>query len=589
MNDSSIRVVHLVNQYLPVTENWIAPVVRGADGIQSSVLSVRAPVNVEAFPVRDLEALETLDEQDLLAEARFLRRYGYVRRFRQAAERARANLLHAHFADLGIRAIGLSRRLRLPLVTSFYGYDLSQLPKQPVWADAYRALFAHGDAFVVEGSHARQCLLDLGCPPERVEVVRFGIDPATEFHPRTWRPGTPLRILMIARLVPKKGTVFALESLARFRQQRSDVAFEVTLVGDGPERDAVRSAIKRLALGDVVQMVPSWTHAEFVRRVGECHLLLQHSVTAPDGDHEGGAPVSLLEAQASGALIVSTRHADIPEYVRDGESGLLVPERDIAACAQAISELVDRAEQWPQMGRVGHDHVRSRYTVSGQLSHVLAIYARLAAQPRKRPSPVRLSDVERWPDLLWLGAFYKNHPDWDEASSVFRKIVAMDPDRTEARFMLAMSELRRSGNAGGRRLARLVSDQISRLTPEAAVSLARDAARWPAQRGLALEIADAVLARVPDYAPALYLRAGLELAAGRRGSALVHYRRILETSDDPLFVGGAHFHLAEDHLEAGRTEEARSAYRACLREIPNHRKAVERLLTLSGVLEPAPQ
>ena len=583
MESSLVRVAHVLHQYLPITENWVAPVVRGAAGVQSCVLSICRSTNLDAFPFEPIEAIEALDDGLLLEEARFLQRFGYMRRFRQVAERHGAQVVHAHFGDLGVRAIGLSRRLRVPLVTSFYGYDLSRLPTNPMWAAAYQALFAHGDAFLVEGSHARQCLLNLGCPPERTHVVRFGIDPTIPFHPRAWSPGEPLRILMPARFVAKKGTVPALESIARFRLRRPDVPIAVMLVGDGPERDSVVATIARLALGDVVRMVPYWTHDEFVRRLQDYHIVLQHSVTAPDGDHEGGAPVSLLEAQASGALIVATRHADIPEYVRHERSGLLVSEGDVDACAHAIAALVNRASRWPEMGRAGHDHVRARYTVTRQLEHLKEIYLTLAHDRPRSQVPATSTDAEHWGDRLWLGTFFHNRGHAEDAHEVFERIIRLDPDNADARFKRAVSALRTGRVLDADDRSRLVADHVARMDRASALLLAREAAGSPSQHALAHEIVDSLLARRPRDGAALYLKAHLVGLSGRQTDANAIYRQILDSCEDPLFVGGAHFHLGEHLFHAGRRAEARDAYRACLQEIPNHRKAIERLLTLSSL------
>ena len=202
MSSSVVNVAHFIDQYIPVTENWIAPVVRGAAGVRSSVLSVRRPVNVDQFPCGHIEALETLPQETQLEEARFLQRHGHIRHFRTTATRHGAEVIHAHFGDLGVRGIGLSRRLRVPLVTSFYGYDLSKLPRHPVWTTAYQALFAHGDTFIVEGSHAQRCLVELGCPEERVQVVHFGIDVSARFVPRRLDAGGPLRAVPCAASDP---------------------------------------------------------------------------------------------------------------------------------------------------------------------------------------------------------------------------------------------------------------------------------------------------------------------------------------------------------------------------------------------------
>ena len=123
-----------------------------------------------------------------------------------------------------------------------------------------------------------------------------------------------------------------------------------------------------------------------------CHVLLQASLTAADGDGEGGAPVVLLDAQASGLPVVATRHADIPEYVLDGRSGLLAPEGDVEALAGCIGAMVEDPARWPEMGREGRRHVEEQVQRSGAVRGAgrAVRRVRLTRDPRPaRASPTR--------------------------------------------------------------------------------------------------------------------------------------------------------------------------------------------------------
>ena len=103
-------------------------------------------------------------------------------------------------------------------------------------------------------------------------------------------------------------------------------------------------------------------------------ILLQTSVTAQNGDGEGGAPVILRDAQASGMPVLATTHGDIPEYVRDGESGYLAQERDVEGLAERMSLLVDQSQRWAEMGRMGRSHVEDRYGARRQIQALERIY-----------------------------------------------------------------------------------------------------------------------------------------------------------------------------------------------------------------------
>ena len=106
----------------------------------------------------------------------------------------------------------------------------------------------------------------------------------------------------------------------------------------------------------------------------ESHLLLAPSVTAADGDQEG-TPVAIMEAMASGLPVVSTLHSGIPEVVKDGVTGLLVPERDVDALAEGLRRLVESPASWAGMGKRGRAVIEQEYDVGvlgGRLVEILA-------------------------------------------------------------------------------------------------------------------------------------------------------------------------------------------------------------------------
>src|SRR5262249_25224225 len=120
-------------------------------------------------------------------------------------------------------------------------------------------------------------------------------------------------------------------------------AARMTIVGEGPDEADARALIARLGGANAVEFVGSKPHAELIRMLAGATVLIHPSVTAVDGDSEGGAPTILLEAQAIGTPIVSTRHADIPHVAPEGAGVRLCDEHDVAALGDAlVSALASR-------------------------------------------------------------------------------------------------------------------------------------------------------------------------------------------------------------------------------------------------------
>jgi len=250
---------------------------------------------------------------------------------------------------------------------------MSQLVRDPFWLAKYRELFARGAAFLVEGNFMKEQLVRLGCPADKVIVQHIGVDCAKfKYRERKLNPGEPVRILIAAAFREKKGIEYALKAFAQVYQKNPDIRLRI--LGDGPLRARIERLIKELGIATVVTMLGEQPYAVFRDELERAHLFLSPSVTASDGDTEGGCPVAIIEAQATGLPVLSTFHADIPEVVIHGKTGLLAPEKNVAVLADNLSYLVTHPEVWADMGRRGREHVEREYNVVHQIARLEDIY-----------------------------------------------------------------------------------------------------------------------------------------------------------------------------------------------------------------------
>ena len=111
----------------------------------------------------------------------------------------------------------------------------------------------------------------------------------------------------------------------------------------------------------------------------EAHVLVVPSITAADGDQEG-IPVVLMEAMAMGLPVVATRHSGIPELVRDGASGYLVPEKDIEALYRKLKSMLEHPDHWTGMGKQGRACVEQHYNVAILNRRLISIYNQVLAR-----------------------------------------------------------------------------------------------------------------------------------------------------------------------------------------------------------------
>lgn len=382
-----LSVAHVLKRYLPYSQAWLHRLITWPRDVEASIVADRlAAPGQAAFPVSDLLALSS----------RFRGAYWLAslssRGGRQGPALAldhlrarRPRLVHAHFGHTGWRWLPTVRRLGVPLVTSFYGWEMSALPcRHPWWRRRYRELFDAGALFLCEGPVMARALSALGCPPERIGLQRLGIDTrGIEAPRRALRPREPLQVLAAARFTEKKGLPDAIAAVARASRE---IDVRLTVAG-GPVRtlraraEALRiaAAARASGLGDRLRFVGVLPHAELLALALRSHVLIQPSKRAADGDSEGGLPVTLVDSAATGLPAVATRHADIPELVRDGETGLLAPEGDVAALSAQLVRVSREPGLLERLSGGASAHARAEFSAERCAASLRAHYERVAA------------------------------------------------------------------------------------------------------------------------------------------------------------------------------------------------------------------
>jgi colanic acid/amylovoran biosynthesis glycosyltransferase len=382
-----VIVVQSVQRWLPQTETWLyTQVINLPSDIVSHVVCTRRE-NFDQFPYPRVHALMDLPRwQHVWDRAmRRLRFRNHLHFLYAVARRTGARVVHSHFGFVGWRDLGVSRGLGIAHVVTFYGVDVLFYPTMdPRFRDRYRDMFAQVNLVLCEGPFMGQSIVALGCPTEKMRVHHLGIDLSLiPFEPRTWNRGEPLRVLMAGSFREKKGFTYALEALARLRKS---VALEITLIGDQHgeprtirEKEKILEAIERGGLSDCTRLTGYLPYRTVMEEARRHHIFLSPSVTASDGDSEGGAPVSLIEMSAAGMMIVSTTHCDIPGVIIDGVTGLLAPERDVEALVDRLEWMTVHPERWLEMERAGRAHVEAEFDARRQGERLAAIYRELAA------------------------------------------------------------------------------------------------------------------------------------------------------------------------------------------------------------------
>jgi glycosyltransferase involved in cell wall biosynthesis len=254
--------------------------------------------------------------------------------------RAGVERIHAHFATQTADCAAVAASVSgIPFSFTAHAYDIySRVPRLRNATLGWKLRHA---VQVIAVNDFGADYLRRHLPAEdagRVQTVYVGI-PMELFRthppPPSPREGT-LRLLSVARFVSKKGLDTLLDAAALLR--RRGVTFTLRVFGDGPLRSALEAQLTRLGLESLVALGGAISQERVAREMQACHAFVLPCRQDPSGDMDG-IPTVFMEAMATGRPVVSCPVSGIPELVRDGETGLLVPPNDAEALASAIARL----------------------------------------------------------------------------------------------------------------------------------------------------------------------------------------------------------------------------------------------------------
>lgn len=290
--------------------------------------------------------------------------------------RADARVLHIYFGHTAIHLRPIIKACPRPVVVSYHGADAGVDTGRESHVAAMREVFAAAAVIQCRSRSLQDALVALGCPVEKIAIQRTGVPleewPFVERH----SPGSgEWRLLQSCRLIDKKGVDLTLRALKEIL--RTKPRAELVIAGDGPLRGDLEKLAADLGVAKSVRFTGFLTQEELRKEVYRAHMFLHPSRTSSDGNREG-IPNSLLEAMASGAPVIATRHGGIPEAISAGESGMLVDENDHHSLAIAAHSLMAQPDHMAGIAHAARDCIEQRFDRQANIRHLEDCYLRLS-------------------------------------------------------------------------------------------------------------------------------------------------------------------------------------------------------------------
>lgn len=309
------------------------------------------------------------------------KQYGIAPGFYKDLTRLKPTFLHAHFGVCGALALPIVCNLKIPMILTAYGIDVTmkdELARKAslshrVYFQRLEQLKQKSCMIIAISEFIKSKLLEKGFPEEKIVIHRIGVDTQIFQHdPSIERKPV---VLFVGRLVEKKGCEYLIRAMAKVQASRPDI--ELVLIGDGPLRNNLESLaddqLKQYRFLGIQppEMVKKW--------MSQATIFSVPSITAESGDTEG-LGVVFAEAQAMGTPVVSSFSGGIPEVVSDGNTGFLAAEKDWEGLARHISTLLEDPELWQRFSIAGQQRIQKMYDQTQLCREQEDIYDSVVAQ-----------------------------------------------------------------------------------------------------------------------------------------------------------------------------------------------------------------
>jgi glycosyltransferase involved in cell wall biosynthesis len=296
----------------------------------------------------------------------------------------RPTIVHTHLQSANLYGRLAARLARVPVVVATEHNVYVGKAHRYILVERFLARMT--DAMIAVSGPVRQFLsVQLALPPSTIRVIHNGValsaptpSGLAELRERLGTDGTAaIRLGTVASLTAKKGHEVLLRAVARL--QGNGIVCSLVVAGEGPDRRRLESLSQRLGVS---------THVHFLGHVPHPADVLDAIDVFVLPSLAEGLPLALLEAMYAGRACVATAVGGVPEVIRPGDNGLLVPPGDEAALAEAISTLVRSVDLRRRLGVAARQAIEDGFTEARYLESLTALYRELAEPHVRTPHPL---------------------------------------------------------------------------------------------------------------------------------------------------------------------------------------------------------
>lgn len=277
-----------------------------------------------------------------------------------------ASVMHANFGKGGYYSVPIARKLRLPLITTFHGSDITQKDRFSYGKRHRQMVFKHSSKILAVSKFIESRLRQAGCPANKIVQHYIGLNTGL-FKPGGEKTANPT-ILFVGRLIEQKGCQYLLQAMRQVQKQCPDA--ELVIAGSGVYKDALQKAAGEL---DNITFTGAQSSDQVRELMASAWVTCLPSIRMARGNEEG-MPTVCIESQAVGTPVVAFDTGGVREGVVHEKTGLLSMEKDVTAMANDLLTVLQDPGLRSKMASAGVKRVNEKFNVQRQCEKLESIY-----------------------------------------------------------------------------------------------------------------------------------------------------------------------------------------------------------------------
>ena len=258
----------------------------------------------------------------------------------------------------GLGSLFLKKIYGVPYINTIHGEEV-YLSKRYHTVFALKWFVNNSIKTITNSSATKDSCLEAGIEKDKLNIIPFGVD--IDFYKPLKIPKDEkiFHILAVGYLIERKGFEYLIKAVKEVLAQHENV--RLTIVGSGPLEKKLKNVIKELKLESNAKIMKNVSDDELLYLYNSSDLFVLPSVVDSQGNTEG-LGVVLLEAMACRLPVIGSDTGGIPDIIQNGETGLLVTEKDIFGLSNTILSLIENGELREKLAVNGYTRVKERFS-----------------------------------------------------------------------------------------------------------------------------------------------------------------------------------------------------------------------------------